>query len=524
MTVNLIKVWDFIKSHKPFILLSLFYFLFRIIYLTKLPIFNDEAIYLDWGYREIHVPGLLFFSLFDSKQPFLMWIYGILESILPDPLFAGRMVSVFTGFFTMLGLYKIVLFVWDKKDNVQKIAVLTALLYIVCPIFVFYDRQALMESSLSTIGVWAGYLLIKAVKSEQISSLRNLGSLLGILLGIGFFIKSSASLFLPYLLLTLLFKKKWYSVVWFFILFFAVTFLLFIQPAFWSTLNTNDRYVFTLTELLHFPFSTWLHTMHGNIEIMFFFLSPTIFISSILGIIVLLKNVKSSLREKAFTHITLILFFIVPIFLTVLLDRGPVQRPLVPYLPLACIFASVFLIYFFSIYKKIGVVQIIFTLIIPAVMSFYLVINPNQYILLMKNFSGYSQTEYVSGYTSGQEIAKVMDFIETVAKYHKIIITTADNTGNPESALRTYYDNNKKIPITYLDGRFMENDLDNADCLKSDRTILFVSRGEYLTNLNKYLDKMTEIHLSNGTDWIGIWTLKNPCSGRTLNLNFAQTN
>src|ERR1035437_2049252 len=93
-------------KNKYLTLLIIFYFVFRLINLTKLPIFNDEAIYLDWGWRETHRDGFLYYSLYDAKQPFLMWIFGIAESIISDPLFAGRLVSVVSGFLTLIGIYK----------------------------------------------------------------------------------------------------------------------------------------------------------------------------------------------------------------------------------------------------------------------------------------------------------------------------------------------------------------------------------------------------------------------------------
>ena len=59
-----------IIKNKFLTLLTIFYFVFRLVNLTKLPIFNDEAIYLDWGWRETHRAGFLYYSLYDAKQPF----------------------------------------------------------------------------------------------------------------------------------------------------------------------------------------------------------------------------------------------------------------------------------------------------------------------------------------------------------------------------------------------------------------------------------------------------------------------
>src|SRR3989344_4355335 len=145
-----------IIKNSVLMILSISYFLFRLVNLTKLPIFNDEAIYLDWGWRETHVPGYLYYSLYDAKQPLLMWLFGISQTIFPDPLFAGRLVLVIFGFLTLAGIYKI-----SKKYFDKKTAIIACILYILVPIFVFYDRQVLMESAIGAIGIWSVYYLLK---------------------------------------------------------------------------------------------------------------------------------------------------------------------------------------------------------------------------------------------------------------------------------------------------------------------------------------------------------------------------
>ncbi len=163
MKTFLEKLKGYIIYNKYFILLIVGYFLIRLINLLGSPIFNDEAIYLDWGWRETHVPGYLYYSLYDAKQPLLMWVFGIVQQVLPDPLFSGRIVSVFTGFLTLLGIFKISQKLFDTKT-----AFLASVFYTVIPIFSFFDRQALMESPVSAIGIWAGYFLIKLTEKNII--------------------------------------------------------------------------------------------------------------------------------------------------------------------------------------------------------------------------------------------------------------------------------------------------------------------------------------------------------------------
>ena len=140
------KLHTILLTHKLVFLFSLF-FILRIFLLTSLPIFNDEAIYLDWGWKEVHIPGALFYSLIDGKQPLLMWLFGISQSIFTDQLFAGRIVSVSAGLLTMVGLYKI-----GERFFSVNVGFLASILYIIIPLFSSFDRLALMESSISAIG------------------------------------------------------------------------------------------------------------------------------------------------------------------------------------------------------------------------------------------------------------------------------------------------------------------------------------------------------------------------------------
>jgi len=77
----------------------------RIINLTILPIFVDEAIYVRWSQVMATEPTLRFLPLSDGKQPLYMWVLMFLIKYFSDPLFIGRLVSVATGMGTMLGRF-----------------------------------------------------------------------------------------------------------------------------------------------------------------------------------------------------------------------------------------------------------------------------------------------------------------------------------------------------------------------------------------------------------------------------------
>ena len=82
------------------------YFSTRLVNLTIIPIFTDEAIYLRWGQIALADPRWRFISLLDGKQPLLIWLFLPALKLIADPLVAGRMVSIFAGCMGMIGMPK----------------------------------------------------------------------------------------------------------------------------------------------------------------------------------------------------------------------------------------------------------------------------------------------------------------------------------------------------------------------------------------------------------------------------------
>ena len=105
-------------------------------------------------------------------------------SLLPDPLLAGRMVSVMAGLFTMLGLYLLATELFQRKA----IGLLASVLYLFSPFALVYDRIALYDSLVATLMVWALYAEVKLVKTLQ----WRYALLTGIVIGFGLLNKSIA--------------------------------------------------------------------------------------------------------------------------------------------------------------------------------------------------------------------------------------------------------------------------------------------------------------------------------------------
>ena len=293
-------------------LLLIAYFLIRLPNLTLLPIFTDETNYLDWGWRAIHAPNHLWYSLYDAKPPLVMWLFGLSESVVSDPLLAGRLVSVLTGALTLLGLYFL-----GKKLFSPSVAVLAPIFYLLSPLFHLYDRQALMESALAAVFVWLIYFVDQPVVS-------------GLLLGLGLLIKPTALLFFaPFLLiytLSVLKSKNFGRSILYFLLsiFLAllVTLPMLLQPIWQKTSSLTGQY-------LHFPSPVLFANFATVADILFWFLTPPILIFSLIGLVKFRR-----------THWPLIVWVFLPLLIQVLTGKFLIHRYLAPFLPPLLLFAA----------------------------------------------------------------------------------------------------------------------------------------------------------------------------------------
>lgn len=488
-----------------FLLLCLFFFI-RLIFLTKLPIFNDEAIYLNWGYREINDSNNLYYSLFDAKQPLLMWIFALAQKVIPDPLLAGRFVSVMFGYITLLGIYKIGIKIFNKH-----ITILASLLYIFIPIFSFYDRQALMESAVSSIGVWACYLSYKIFNSKH--SVKYILSL-GILLGIGFFIKSSAGIFYICIVILFLFalwkqsfvfiKQKTVAILLTFLISQIVLVPLYSQGEFWNNLSSNSRYTLTISELLKLPIQSWFLTTKGMFEIMFWYLTPIVFLEVVIGVFLLVKN-------KTYKYFSL--WLLVGLVILIIITRNISQRYIVSFLPLAVFPAAYLLFLLKDKKKKLFMALYVVTLAVPIFITTLQVTLPIDYFLTMSKLTTMSQIgEYVSDWPSGYGINEVRQLMSKYSQENKITIGVRADSGNPEDAIFTYYNASTTIRPTYINGYLIKPWSQNDNCVRVNSMLYFISRGNQLADLESYIEKeVIKIYKPLSHEYIGVYKLNTNC-------------
>jgi len=445
-----------------------------------------------------------------------MWLFGIMENLLTDPVFAGRLVSVFAGLLTLFGIYKLTKYVSDKKT-----AMLASLFYIFIPLFSFYDRQALMESAVSAVGIWSCYFLVKGIKEQKYLDF----IFLGITLGLGYFIKSTPIIFLiASLFLIFVFgikhkeKQKIFEGFTISVFsFIAVVFLLIINPQFWQTLSSNSRFTFSLSELLGFPISIWISNLITNFRISFFYITPIIFLSGICGILLIIKS-----RDK--TKQIIALFFLISVIFETLVIRGTVDRYLVAFLPLFPVFSSLYITYLIGKRqtKKIALALIFFVVITSLPLTLLQIVNQVVYFRFYGNISGVTYYNYLNTNTAGYGLDKVYSYLNNISKNKKIIVGVAENTGNPESAMIVHYGKSLNVRVIYFDSRLLSPQILNYDCLETGMPTYFVSRQSELVGLDKFFVNLKFIQNPYGKNITGIYTLKSNCKGNTGSVYLQQ--
>lgn len=497
------------KRYAALVCILIFFFVFHLINLTLLPIFNDEAIYIDWGLSAVQIPSHQFDSLLDAKQPLMVWMFGIFASVFPDPLFGGRAAGIVAGSLTVVGLY----FVAKKLFNKQT-AVIATLLYSVVPIFVFYHRQALMESAIACIGIWSFYFLLLFLEKPN----KKTGSILGLVWGVGFLIKSSIALFfIPslFLLCYQFYKKRErklaISSLFLIGAFFCTTYIVFIQPYFWQSLKTNSRYTFTIVELLHFPITSWLTHFLGFLEISFVFMTPVVFLISLFGLFKMKKENVKYIRR-------FIIYFIGALFLESFLGKTQNQRYLMPFLTFLIISAA----YVLNKWWKGNFIRksiVILTFSLPILMSGFQIFSPAEYIVQLSKLTKYSDLVYVEGQTSGYGIKESAGFIKAYADSSKPnMVFFALNAGNPENAIDIYTKLDSRLYGMYIDAEIFP-EIEKYQCMSSKYPVFFVTRSEQQASLNRFFELEKSFPNPDGEYFVGIYTIKKNCVGETLPLS-----
>ncbi len=431
------------------LLLTLAYFVLRLIFLDRLPIFTDEAIYVRWAQTALNDASWRFISLTDGKQPMYVWIAMVFMKFVQDPLIAGRLISVLTGFLTMLGLFFLTYELFKNKIT----AFLASALYLFYPFAQVLDRMALYDSMVAAFYVWALYFSVLLVRKIRL----DLALILGFIIGGGVLTKSSnffSIYLLPFLLILFDFKQKHFKnnilkLVALVLVSAGIGYgfygVLRLSPLYEMITTKNATFVYPFSEWMLHPFLYFNSNLSGLTSWLIQYLTPAYLILILLAILFINKFFK----EK----IVLLLYFVLPFLALALFGKLIYPRFIflmsLMLLPLAAwslnfLFEKTEKLFAKNItYARIA--QLVLLLIVvayPAFVSIIFAADP-----LKAPIADRDREQYINGWAAGWGVKESVVFFQKQAQNQKIFVATEGTFGILPYSLEMYLVDNKNVTI-----------------------------------------------------------------------------
>jgi len=413
------KIWIIVFTLLAF---GLFFFL-RLSKLNNIPVFVDEAIYVRWSQVMKNEPNLRFIPQTDGKQPLFMWSTIPFFKISDDPLLAGRLVSVTTGFGTLLGVGFLAYLIFADLLVVS----LSMLVFAILPYSVFFDRMALADSMLGMFGIWSLALSILFAKTRKLDH----AMLLGFAIGGGLLTKSPAIMFYLWLALSLLFFFGLLAIV---IISQAMYGILRLGPAFEMIGARNQDYLFTWREVLGHPLSPLIGNLKTTANWLWLLFSPALLLVLILGLL-----------PKKTRSLSLFLIFVslLPLVAQAAIAKVYTSRyalfavlPLIPVIGFG----------FHWLVTRKGILIKLSTLIlllVPLIFSLLCVFAPTKALLSYDMHTGYLE-EWTAGWGQ-KEVANYL--IDLESKGEKIVVFTEGFFGTLPDGLQIYTNGHPNITV-----------------------------------------------------------------------------
>jgi len=479
-----LEVAKFFKNNCIYILgaiavLALFFL--RLYHLTILPIFADEAIYIRWAQVMKAEETLRFLPLSDGKEPLFMWAIIPFLKFIHNPLFAGRLVSVLSGFGTMIGISYLSYLLFKSK----KVALVAALMYAISPFAFFFDRMALVDSMLSMFGVWMFIFAYLAFTKKRLDFAMIAGFALG-----GAWLTKSPALFFALMLPTLWLFAGWPKgkkavllnlvkllglsiATW--VIGYGMYNILRLGPNFSLIASRNLDYVWPMSHILTDPLDPlkpFVDRSFQWIEMM----GPWVML--VLAIGGILANLKKHWRQV----IVLFVWFLGPIMVQSEFAKVLTARYILFSIPFLVILAGSV----FTIQKKkwILIFAVILAFFVAQALVFDrgLLVNPEKANLPRSERSG-----YLEEWTAGQGIYEISVFLKNERKNlpagRQVVVGTEGYFGTLPDGLQAYMNDTPSVIVVGVGLNFDELPLPLIDSRKAgNKTYFVVNKSRYHPN------------------------------------------
>ncbi len=421
------------------ILISAVYFITRLLNIMSLPIFTDEAIYVRWGQIALHDPTWRFISLTDGKQPMFIWIEMVFLKLIHDPLLAGRLVSVGCGFLSTIGIF----FLGREIFKNRWIGLLSALIYVLFPFALVYDRMALYESLVNVFTIWSLYLEVLLVRRNRL----DIALILGLVFGGGALTKSDvyfSMILLPFSLVLFNFKQKelarkllkWTGLaVLSVVLGYMYYSILRLSPFYGIIGQKNDTFIYSFHDWIETPFAFVVGNFSGLWNWFVTYLKWPLLILLLISLFIS----KRFIKEKSL----LFLWFIFPF--TVFAFFGKVLYPryiLFMVLPLIPIMA--FGIYRLNfLFKKAwyGILVFLVAISLSLYADYFIIFNFSHAPIPQSDLN-----QYINDWPAGGGVNQMISYFKNISQNQKIYVGTEGTFGSvPTLSMQIYLDQDRNI-------------------------------------------------------------------------------
>lgn len=414
----------------------------RLVNLSYLPIFGDEAIYVRWAQVMGAEPGLRFLPLSDGKQPAFMWVLMFLVRRFSDPLFIGRLTSVLYGIGTLLGIFAVTYYLFKS----QKTALIASFIWAISPFSLFFDRMALVDAMLTMFGVWTLYFALIVARTLRL----DMAMLAGFTLGAGLLTKSPA-IFFGLLIPSTWIYSKWprkinerlhqilkllFLLLVTYLIAFGIYNILRLGENF-QMLGIRDRdYVYPLTHIFNSPLDPLLPFLHRSLE-WFWMLSPSVLVILVLAGIIL--NLKKTPKEI----LLLSAWLFIPLIISAAFARIFTTRYILFIFPYFAILAASAIL----VKKYKGVISFLFVIFVLHALwiDSLLLTNIEAAPLPRSERSGYLE-EWTAG-TGIYEVSEILREEYRLEPDKKIVVGTEGYFGPLPDGLQAYLNDLTEITV-----------------------------------------------------------------------------
>jgi len=418
-------------------LITLTYFVTRLINLTIIPIFTDEAIYLRWSQIGSYDAAWRFIPLTDGKPPLFHWFVMLTVRLFSDPLIAGRIVSVAAGFFSLIGI-GLAAYVLTRHKS---IAYLSTLLYLASPFMVVYDRLAIVDCLLTTISIYSFILAVLLIQTKRL----DVALLLGGTIGAGMLTKASGLIFLlltPFTaIITPLTKVAKRLLPWIGLLIISAVIaesaysILRLSQFFYRIGQKNYEFIIPLSKFLQEPFSFTI----GNAKSMFKWQFGYLTCPVCLSILAAFLN-KKLIRQ----NLLLLLYYFIPFLMIASFNKIIFPRFLLFSTPFLLILAATGIHNITSYLKSVPQRSLFVLLVLfpSLVISSNLLFSP-----LKANIPQSDRDQYLDSWPAGWGINETVAYLQDQAAKGPIFVGTQGTFGLMPYAIEIYLWRNPNVEI-----------------------------------------------------------------------------